>query len=199
MIFGLLKNDMINKKKNDIFIFFILILYISCENNMKNIQSLVNKNPSKEEAKDITIYFSSAGKPKSIIKSPFMIRNNENNIQKTEFLNKVNIDFYKDSVNIESRLSAKYGYFIENDNTVYFKDSVICYNLLGDTLWTNELSWDSKTERFFSNQPIKLKKSFPKSTIYSLSFESNRNLTKYIFNNVQKNSFLILHDSLNSQ
>ena len=195
MIFGLLKDVMI-KYFFKFVIFCMIIFNFSCENNLANIQALNNTDLSVETGKNIVINFSFAGKPKSILKAPLMIRSLDESNIKTTFPQTVYIDFYKDSINIESKLFAKYGYFLENDNTVYFKDSVVCYNNLGDTLWSDEITWDAKKEKFHSEKKVKLKQHSPLSKIDAIGFESDRNLANITFFKIQKNSFFTINDSL---
>ena len=61
---------------------------------------------------------------------------------KVEFPKTLNVDFYNDSTKIESKLFAKYGSYLENENKVFLRDSVVVFNVTGDTLFCKELYWD---------------------------------------------------------
>src|SRR4051812_9988400 len=98
----------------------------SCENDIREVQDLNKKKPSIEEGKQIESYLSEAGKVKAKLLAPVMLRYTDSS--KVEFPKSLKVDFYSDSATVESRLSARYGRYMENENKVYLRDSVVVYN-----------------------------------------------------------------------
>jgi LPS export ABC transporter protein LptC len=127
--------------------FFIM----SCENDEKKIQALTEKRVMKEEAKEVECYLSQQGEMKATLKAPTMLRVMGDTLY-TEFPKTLHVDFYNDSVQIESWLDAKYGKYFEQLNKVYLRDSVVVINTAGDTLLTPDLWWDQNTKLLYTDK-----------------------------------------------
>ena len=109
----------------------------SFENDISVVQNLNKKQATVEEGKQIESYLSEAGKVKAKLTAPLMLRYQDS--AKVEFPKSLHVDFYNDSTKVESKLSAKYGRYLENDNKVFLRDSVVVFNMKGDTLFCKEL------------------------------------------------------------
>ena len=83
-------------------------LLIACENNMKALPNYRQKQISVDEGKKITAYLSENAKVKAKLTAPYM-RRSEMDTPYVEFPNTLHVDFYNDSLNIESVMDAKYG------------------------------------------------------------------------------------------
>jgi LPS export ABC transporter protein LptC len=116
-----------------------------------------------------------------------------------EFPNTIKVDFYKDSLHIESKLTANYANYKEAENKIFLKDNVIIYNVLGDTLWCKEMIWDQNTSKFITDQDVVVKQHNPIAKIYGKGLEANQNLTDIHIFKPQSNSFAILSDSSGNQ
>jgi LPS export ABC transporter protein LptC len=127
--------------------FFVL----SCENDEKKIQELTERKIMVEEAKDIVSYLSQQGTMKAKLKAPLMLRVMADTLY-VEFPKTLHVDFYNDSIQIESWLDAKYGKYFEQLNKVYLRDSVVVINTAGDTLTTPDLWWDQNIKRFYTDK-----------------------------------------------
>jgi LPS export ABC transporter protein LptC len=112
-----------------------------------------------------------------------------------EFPQSIHVDFYKDSNQIESQLSAKYAKYKETENIVFLKEDVIIFNTLGDTLWCKEMYWDQATSKFHTDKEVVVKQHNPVSKIYGLGMEANQDLTDIKIFKPQSNSFAIINDS----
>jgi hypothetical protein len=69
---------------------------------------------------------------KAKLTAPLMYRYQRDTVF-TEFPNTLHVDFYDDSVRIESWLTANYGIYYDNLNKVFLRDSVTVINNEGDT------------------------------------------------------------------
>lgn len=127
----------------------------SCENDPKVIKELTEKVYLKEEARTVESYLSQGGKIKAKLVAPLMYRHQRDTIM-TEFPNTLHVDFYADSLEIESWLFARYGIYYDNLNKVFLRDSVIVINIEGDTLRTPELWWDQNSGKFYTDKPARL-------------------------------------------
>lgn len=142
-----------------VFFIFTGVLFTSCENNMKTLPNYRQKQISVDEGKNITAYMSENAKMKAKLAAPYM-RRNEMDSPYVEFPNSLHVDFYNDSLQIESIMNARYGKWREQEGKVYLRDSVVVMNILkGDTLYCMELWWDQKAEKFYTEKPVQIHKS----------------------------------------
>ena len=135
--------------------FFLL----SCENSQKDIDDLYKKKIGVEEAKDIEVIYTTAGKTKAILTAPVMLRV-QDSIPYYEFPNSIAANFYNDKNVVESKLTAKYAKYKETESIIFLRDSVKVINIAqGDTLYCQELYWDrSRTgSEFYTDKPIRIR------------------------------------------
>ncbi len=132
----------------------------SCENDLGEVQKINSKELGKDVAKNVVTRYSIAGKRKAILSAPLMYKV-QDSISYIEFPNTLHVDFYNAAGDsIESRLDAKYARYRESKSLVFLKDSVKVINVLGDTLYCNELYWDrnrTNTE-FYTDKPVRIRR-----------------------------------------
>jgi LPS export ABC transporter protein LptC len=162
-------NNFLNKSANcsgklfpfitfrSLFFFVTVFLFAGCENSSRDIDDYIKKYDLKEEAINVQTYLSQQGVMKAKLTAPLLYRVTSDT-QYVEFPKTLHVDFYNDSVKIESQLDALYGKYFENLNKVYLKDSVKVFNIKGDTLWAPELWWDQNTQRFFTDSTVRIRK-----------------------------------------
>lgn len=144
-------------------LFFGCFFVLSCENDMRDVQNFNRKSLGIEEGKNIESYLSQDGKVKAKLTAPLMLRYLQDT-PKVEFPKTLHVDFYDDSTNIESKLFAKYGRYMENENKVFLRDSVVVFNMTGDTLFCKELYWDQLKATFYTDKNVIIHK--PDQKVY---------------------------------
>lgn len=163
----------------------------SCENDIREVQNLNKKAINVEEGKQIESYLSEGGKVKAKLTAPLML-SYQKDTPKVEFPNSLHVDFYNDSTKIDSKLSAKFGRYLQGENKVYLRDSVVVFNMTGDTLYCKELYWDQAKAMFYSNKNVIVHrpsgKTYGKGLVADQNFKSATILQPY-------NSYIILPDS----
>ena len=152
-------------KKNTLYKIFFAALFTgciflcSCENNEAVVNNLNKRKTGIEEAKNINLNYTLAGKTKAILTSPVML-NVDDTVPYVEFPKTLHADFYNESGEVESTLTAKYARYKQNQSIVFLKDSVKVINIQrGDTLYCNELYWDRnrKGTEFYTNKPVRIR------------------------------------------
>src|ERR1700691_5402063 len=124
----------------------LTFLCVACENNMKNIPALRKKKVGVETGKDIESYYSVGAKVKAKLTAPYMVRYLTDSPY-VEFPKTMHVDFYNDTLRIQTKMDAKYGKYYQYANKVYLRDSVVVKNSIsGDTLKTSELWWDERKQ-----------------------------------------------------
>src|SRR4051812_23807951 len=108
----------------------------ACENDIQQVQALSKRKTAVEEAVNVESYYSQSALVKAKLTAPLMLRI-QSDSPAYEFPRSLHVDFYNDSTKVESQLSARYGRYMENQDKVLLKDSVIVFNIRGDTLRTN--------------------------------------------------------------
>lgn len=162
---------------------FTFLLAVSCGNDIKEVRETAAKyEPSKETGKGITMLYTQNGQLKVMLKSPAIVRYNIEDPY-IEFPQGLNLEFYNSNREVESTLDAKYGIRYEKQEKTIFRDSVIVVNAKDEVLITDELIWDEKKEKIFSDKNVKFKRT--DETLYGSGFEANQDFTNYkIFNPV---------------
>jgi LPS export ABC transporter protein LptC len=159
------------------------IFLLACENDVNDVKALGN------------------GRIGAKLTAPLLLRYQGDSARKTEFPNSLFVEFYDDSMKVESRLSAKYGRYLQNESKVYLRDQVVIYNVKGDTLYCDELYWDQNLAQFYTATPVTLIQNYPykQKGRYANGFRSNQDLTDITFFNIQPGSFAIVPDSTFNQ
>jgi LPS export ABC transporter protein LptC len=73
-----------------------------------------------------------------------------------EFPNNLHVDFFDDSLLVQSQLDARYARYVETQNKIFLRDSVRVFNTRGDTLFCQELWWDQNEQRFYTDKPVRI-------------------------------------------
>lgn len=136
--------------------FFIAFLLTSCTD--EELNSYNSKNLGIEEIKNADINYTLSGNAKAKLRSPLMLRVQDTNPY-VEFPKTLHVDFFNVKGEVESKLDALYGKYYELESKVFLRDSVRVINVLGDTLYCNELWWDRarKGSEFYTNKPVRIR------------------------------------------
>ena len=167
----------------------------ACENDVDAVKALGARVSGIDVGKDVAIFVSNDGKIGAKLTAPLMNRYLEDSSKMIEFPQSIHVDFYKDSNQIESQMSAKYAKYKETENIVFLKEDVVIFNTLGDTLWCKEMYWDQNTGKFYTEQDVVVKQHSPLAKIYGKGLEANQNLTDIRIFKPQANSYAIIQDS----
>lgn len=150
-----------------------------CENSQRSLKEWSEKKVMVEEAKDIQTFLSQGGKMRAKLMSPLMLRYSADTIY-IEFPNTLQVNFFDSAARVESHLSALYGKYFETLNKVYLRDSVVVYNVTGDTLWSPDLWWDQNTQKFFTDKRVRLHRKNSDRIYGGKGLEANQDLTDII-------------------
>ncbi len=106
-----------------------------------------------EEAINVNTLISQNGTIKARMIAPLMLRY-QADTNYFEFPKTIYVEFFNDSTIIENRLHARYAKYFDSQNKVYLRDSVVVYNIKGDTLRCPELWWEQTTQMFYTDKPV---------------------------------------------
>lgn len=138
---------------------FIILLLASCGNSDKEVSEYNSKSLGVEEITNADINYTLGGNAKAKLRSPLMLRVQDASPY-VEFPKKLHVDFFSETGTVDSRLDALYGKYYEMESKVFLKDSVKVINILGDTLYCNELWWDRsrKGNEFYTDKPVRIRR-----------------------------------------
>ncbi|MBX3241158.1 MAG: LPS export ABC transporter periplasmic protein LptC [Chitinophagaceae bacterium] len=135
----------------------LMVGLLACENSEEELRERVKKKMGVDEARQVETFFSQAGNVKAKLTSPLMYRYQDT--PRVEFPEKLHVDFYNDSLQIESTLDALYGRYLDGQNKMFLRDSVIVIQKVKqDTLRCQELWWDQNQQKFYTDKPVRITK-----------------------------------------
>ncbi len=150
--------------------------FFACENDLNKIREMQKSKLSVDEVKEVVSYLSQGGRLKARLTAPFMLRYYDS-VPRVEFPNTLHVDFYNDSMQIESYLDAKKAFYYEQQSRVILNDSVVVIRINGDTLKTNELFWEQNLHKLFTNSDVEIRQKT--KTIFGKGFESDEQLKNF--------------------
>ena len=141
-----------------------------------------------EEGTNIQAFLSEAGmvtgqlesRVKGKLRAPYMLHYQRTDSPYFEFPRTLHVDFFKDSIYtnqkpvIESQLDALYGKYLPNQDKVFLRDTVVVKNILkGDTLHCKYLWWDQHTQRFTTDDSVRIHQK--DKILYGTGMEADQN------------------------
>ncbi len=159
--------------------FLILVLLASC--GSKELEKIKVSSDSKkiaiERGTNISISYSDSGYLKARLFAPLLERFSNERQLETEMKQGITAYFYSTDGKINSYLKSKYAIRDERGRTITARNDVHVINNKGDTLKTEELIWDEKTDRIYSNKFVRINS--PDRIILGTGIESNTDFTRF--------------------
>ena len=149
-------------------------LFSACENDPSDVAALLaTLNPEVEQATEVEILYSDSSLVKVRIQGPTMLTYLDRNDQRQEFPDGVRVEFFSPEGDITSVLTAKYGVRIDSKKQIIVRDSVVWQSVEQEKLETEELIWDERAEKVFTQKFVVITR--PDEIITGHGFESDQN------------------------
>lgn len=156
----------------------------ACGRQPEDVTALsADLNPDVELAEDVQIVYSDSARVRIRISGPRMLSYVSKAEPRQEFPDGVVVDFFDPNLQIASTLVGRYAIRYEHKGQVVVQDSVVWQSLLGERLETEELIWDEKLQKVYSNKFAVIKR--PDEIIYGHGFTSNQDFTDARINAVE--------------
>jgi len=178
--------DTNNRKTSNtmLFLLFTSILFqFSCNNTSIEKIKIAEQESTMpvERGINVSIKYTDAGYTKAKVFAPVLERYDLPEKQQSEMPKGITAYFYNDNHKITSYLKSKYAMRDDRNQMMYAKNEVIVVNNRGDTLRTDELTWDERMNKIISQKFVKI--TTPDQIIMGTGLESNTEFTKYrVFN-----------------
>lgn len=139
-----------------IILIVIGIVLFSCENDINVVKSLqVDESLPIETTYGVESLVMDSGKVRISIKSP-QIDRYEAEEEYIEMKKGVDVTFFDSLGNITSSIRADYAINTPEKKIIIAKYNVIATNQNGEKLFTEELTWDQKTKKIYTNMAVKV-------------------------------------------
>lgn len=173
------------------------VLAASCENDLEKVNGDNLRKPNVEEAYNIQSFLSQNGNIRAKLTSPFMLRY-AMDTSYLEFPKTLHVNFFDSTGKVESQVDARYGKYYETRSQVYLRDSVVVFNVKGDTLRTPELWWDQNTRKFYTQARVRIKRK-GQQVIGGKGMEATQDLVNVTIFRLEQGSFFTVPDSMRVQ
>lgn len=171
------------------FIVVLAMLLVSCENDISKIKTVTNTvDLPAVTAEGFEVLVSDSSVIRSKIQTPLFIKHDNEKDPYIEFPKGIKIVEYDAKMNVVSSLTAQYAKNFTGEDRWEAKNNVIAVNLKGDTLKTEYLVWDTKKQKIYSDQFVKI---IQKDQVFTgIGFESNQDFSSYHIKNLKGNMYV---------
>lgn len=165
-------------KRLYLFLFVTSMAMTGCVNDMEEVKAIVEdeKLLPVEVADSIQIIYTDSAILKVILEAGHLERYLGENPY-LEMTEGVHVRFYNSLGMVESELRSNYAISYENTDIMEAKEDVVVVNKEGETLNTEHLVWEEKTEKIHTEEFVKI--TTEDEVIFGHGFESNQDFTKY--------------------
>jgi LPS export ABC transporter protein LptC len=160
-----------------LFLFGAMLTTIGCVNDLQQVEAIMEDELMPVEVADsVQIVYSDSATLKVILEANHLERYLGENPY-LEMTQGVHVRFFNNMGQVESELRSNYAVSYENTDIMEAKEDVVVVNKEGETLNTEHLIWEEKTERIHTEEFVKI--TTEDEVIFGHGFESNQDFTKY--------------------
>lgn len=155
-----------------------LAMFFSCSPDLETVETITRKDElPAEAAENLRILYSSHGRIQMIMEAPEMERY-EGDEAYMELPQGFVMSFFDEFMNETSRISAKYAIQHEKDDLIDARNDVVVENMETlEKLNTEQLIWDRKNEKIYSDKFVKVTSG--EDVLYGEGFESDDRFTSW--------------------
>lgn len=162
----------------------LFLLFFSCGNKTEDIKELLSKTSMQEDkAYGVTILYSENAKVKARLFATEFIHNEGAKPPYYDAKKGLKMEFYNDSTEVESTLTAKYARYYEQEGNILIRDSIIIVNKKGEELRTEELVYNQKLKKFYTEKQVRI--TTPAQVLYGDGLEANEDFSWYEIKNIK--------------
>jgi LPS export ABC transporter protein LptC len=157
----------------------VLFLSVTCSNDKPDtIAAIVDRSSlPKLHATEITTVISDSGVTRYRISAPIWNVYDKARQPYWEFPLGIHFEKFDANLKVDANIHSQYARFNENEQLWELKGKVRSTNLQGELFETEQLFWNQREERFYSDSLIKITQK--SHIITGIGFESNQSMTRY--------------------
>lgn len=171
--------------------YFLVVLLITihfisaCVNKIEDLPNIDNSIFEQERAKNVTFIFGQDGNTKAKLFTKNFNRHESAVPPYIDMTDSVYVEFYDGQMIVQNKLSAKRARFYTQSEDVIINDSVVITTKDGKIIETEELIWNSKIEKIYSDKPVKIIQG--ENITYGTGLEANQSVSWIIIHNLRGN------------
>ena len=168
-----------NKQSIIAFLAVVLVCFIACNKNDKpRADAVVDRSAMPVLMADtVNTLISDSGITRYRIKTPRWEIYDKAKPPYWEFPEGIYLEKFNQDLEAEAFLEADYAHYNEDEQLWELDGNVHALNLEGEHFDTQQMFWNQKTERVYSDSAITITRAT--SIINGIGFESNQTMTKY--------------------
>jgi LPS export ABC transporter protein LptC len=149
----------------------------ACENELAAVRQFFPEEATRVETiRNFETYYSDSAVLRAYVKGPEMLRYIDPSNPRQEFPAGLLMEFYSPNGQVSSRLYANYGIREEQQKRFIVRDSVVWESVGKERLETEELYYDEREGRVYTNKFVALFR--PDEIIYGHGFEANDDFSR---------------------
>lgn len=156
----------------------VLMLVVACENDLKDVEKISSKKTAipVDKSTGVEILYSDSAEVKAKLLAPELLYYRTANPY--QVLDKgVTVIIYDQNQQETSRITADKAVRRENEGVVELRQNVVVINKKGETFKSEELIWNEKSRRCYSNQLVAI--TTANQTIYGTNFSAPEDFSYY--------------------
>ena len=159
-------------------LFGIIVFFSACESDIEKVKLLTQESNYPEQSMtNAAIMHKSNASLKVKVTSPEINRYTSTEEPHTIFPHGLNVEFYDSTLTVESRITANYAIYYENEDRWEAKNNVVAINSKGDTLNTEYLVWNQEKEKIHTDRYVRI--TTKDGIIHGKGFEANQDFTNW--------------------
>ncbi len=162
-----------------VIIFLVIVLLTACDDLKKeNKQLFTPEDTQVVIAKDVEILYSDSAILRVRVHGPVLYNYDDRENPRQEFPQGVKIEFLEADLSVKSVLTAKTAVRFPEKGQIVARDSVELNTIKQEKLETEELVWDEKTAKIFTDKFVKVTK--PGEIIYGYGLEAEQDFSYWL-------------------
>ncbi len=170
------------------------ILLSACENNLEKIKAFSSPEDLPiVEASNFETLYTDSGKVRFFLKAPKLMQFDIDGSTFVEFPEGIELIKYDENQNVISSITANYAKNFVKEEKWEAKNNVIATNAQGDTLKTEHLIWEERSERIYTEEFVRIIRS--DQIITGIGFQSDQSMQNWRIKNPKGTIYIEVDDS----
>lgn len=170
----------------------IALCALSCSNDLKEVNKVIEKSEAYFEiGENVTMIFSEDAIVKVNLKAP-VVKRSVGREEFTEFPEGIEVDFYNDSLETDTKLKSNYAKRLDNQDIFEMKGNVIVQNSFGETLKTEELIYNRRSKKLHTEKAVNIRTE--NQIIFGKGLTANEDFSRWEIKDIT-NSYTIFEQS----
>ena len=152
-------------------IFYVLLNLVACKEQPAELRQVFTLDDiAVEVGRDVEILYSDSAVVRVKVSGPLLYNFSDPQNPRQEFPESVKIDFLEPDLSVRSVLTAKRAIRYQEKGQIIARDSVVMLSIKQEKLETEELIWDEKTAKVYTDKFVKV--SQPGEVVYGFGLEA---------------------------